>query len=142
LFLQLEEIFWQNFLSEIELFAGVEEFLKLIKNQNIPLALVTDLTSNIQYRKLVKLGMVSCFDFILTSEEAGGDKPSGLPFVILDRAFMHIPKNSWFIGDSEHDSPKFLENHIFFFKKVKKRDKFRLGNVIEFESFNELCNLV
>ena len=142
LFLQLEEMFWRDFMLEIELFVGVKEFLELVKEENIPLALVTDLTSNIQYRKLVKLGMVSCFDFILTSEEAGGDKSSGLPFEILDHSFMHIPKNSWFIGDSRYDSPKILKNDVFFFKKVKQRDKFCLGNVIEFENFDELSSLV
>lgn len=138
LYIQLEEIFWETFLHKIELFPRVEEFLELIKVERIPLALVTDLTSTIQYRKLIKLGIDSYFDFILTSEEVGADKSSGIPFKTLTETFMQITDNSWFIGDSNFDRPITLGSSSYFFKKTKQKAALEVRDIIEFEDFEEL----
>ena len=43
-FLNLEELFWGSYLSQMEIFPGVIEFMKLLEKRAIPLAMVTDLT--------------------------------------------------------------------------------------------------
>ena len=137
-FLNLEELFWESYLSQMKLFPGVDEFMHLVKEENIPLALVTDLTSNIQYRKLVKLGLNSCFDFILTSEEAGGDKSSELPFELL-RKFCSTPlEGAWFIGDGEFDHPATSNSEAIFIRKAKSMMPTGQDDKFVFEHFDEL----
>jgi putative hydrolase of the HAD superfamily len=53
----LEEIFWKTFLDNIKLFGNVEALLSILKKDCIPLALITDLTSNIQYKKATTLSL-------------------------------------------------------------------------------------
>ena len=117
-FLTLEEAYWSNFLSDISLFPHAESFLELLRTNNISLALITDLTSEIQYRKLEQLNLNNTFDFILTSEDAGGDKRSGIPFEILAQEFSGSLKGAWFIGDSDFDFPRNSQHSFTFFKKV------------------------
>lgn len=142
LFVDLEEQFWGAFLKEMELFKGVTELLEELRRQRIHLALVTDLTSNIQYRKINMLGLNSIFDCIITSEEAGKDKISGLPFEILKNSFPNQPANSWFIGDSIFDYPRKDDSDDLFFKKVKRLPKPSAAKVIEFQHFGEIEALI
>jgi putative hydrolase of the HAD superfamily len=61
---------------------------------------VTDLTAQIQFRKMVYFGLDHYFDYIVTSEEAGFDKPHHSPFEIALHKMQ--PKGSciWMIGDN------------------------------------------
>ena len=138
LFLNLEELFWASFLGKLELFPGAMEFLDLIRESDITLALVTDLTSSIQYRKISKLGLNSYFDFILTSEEVGGDKSTGLPFEFLRRIYRTIPSGSWFIGDSKFDNPQGGDDQVVFFKKVAGKTGWSQENQFDFQRFDEI----
>lgn len=98
--LDLEQTYWRTFLSNAKLFEGVKEFLDELRIAGIPSAIVTDLTAQIQFRKIVYFGLDQYFDFIVTSEEAGFDKPHPAPFEI---AFQKMqPKGScvWMVGDN------------------------------------------
>jgi putative hydrolase of the HAD superfamily len=121
MFIKLEKVYWNTFLQEIELFTGVEDLLRMFQNGGTRLGLVTDLTSSIQYRKISKLGLNRIFDFILTSEESGGDKSTGLPFAILESFSQGDFLNAWFFGDSDSDYPTQGNFETLFFKKTKVR---------------------
>lgn len=98
--LDFEQTYWRTFLSNAILFDDVKELLDDIRLLGIPTAIVTDLTAQIQFRKVVYFGLDHHFDYIVTSEEAGFDKPHEAPFQIaLEK--MH-PKGDriWMIGDS------------------------------------------
>ena len=73
--LELEQIFWRNFLENAPLFDNLIDFLNLAKQYNIKLGIVTDLTSHIQLRKLTYFNLESFFDAVVCSEEVGSDKP-------------------------------------------------------------------
>ena len=97
--LDLEQTYWRTFLSSCKLFPGVLEFIQLIKSKGIVTANITDLTAQIQFRKLVYFGLDEFFDYVVTSEEAGADKPDKRPFeVALDKLKIDS-KNIWMIGD-------------------------------------------
>ena len=51
------------------LFPGVTNFLSLLRTNKVPLAIVTDLTSHIQLRKLTYFNLEESFDAVVTSEE-------------------------------------------------------------------------
>ncbi len=134
----LEELFWEAFLSDIHLYPGAEHFLTSLTDEGIPLALVTDLTSNIQYRKINKLGLNEKFAFVLTSEEAGGDKPTDKPFIILESEMNTYLQNVWFFGDSDFDVPRDTEYQKTFFKKVRKTGLTVTKSGFEFRDFFSL----
>lgn len=98
--LDFEQTYWRTFLSHAVLFEGVKELLDDLRLLGIPTAIVTDLTAQIQFRKVVYFNLDHYFDYIVTSEEAGYDKPHPAPFQIALEKMR--PKGSciWMIGDN------------------------------------------
>jgi len=80
--LDLEQTYWRTFLANCRLFPDVLDFIQLLKSKGISTANITDLTAQIQFRKLVYFGLDELFDFVVTSEEAGADKPDIRPFKV------------------------------------------------------------
>ena len=80
--LDLEQTYWRTFLSNCKLFPSVLDFIQLLKSKGIVTANITDLTAQIQFRKLVYFGLDEFFDYVVTSEEAGRDKPHPYMFML------------------------------------------------------------
>ncbi|MBF0136925.1 MAG: HAD family hydrolase [Magnetococcales bacterium] len=97
--LDLAQTYWSTFLMTSRLFPDVEEFLLDLTRAGILRAVVTDLNTEIQFRKLVYFGLDNRFDFIITSEEAGRDKPDPLPFQLALAKLDLRPEETWMIGD-------------------------------------------
>lgn len=97
--LDLEQTYWRSFLSAASLFSAVRDFLDDLRVLGIPVGLVTDLTTQIQLRKLVHFGLDRDFDSIVTTEEAGHDKPHPLPFQLLHGKLGQPAGPLWMIGD-------------------------------------------
>jgi HAD superfamily hydrolase (TIGR01549 family) len=98
--LDLEQTYWRTFLSNAVLFEGVKELLDDIRLSGIPTAIVTDLTAQIQFRKIVYFGLDHYFDHIVTSEEAGYDKPHKEPFILALEKMQPQGKCIWMVGDN------------------------------------------
>jgi len=141
-FVKLEEVYWETFLSKINLFPGVEKLLESLMELHIPLALVTDLTSQIQYRKISRLKLNGFFDYILTSEESGGDKPSGRSFEILQKDLIGILRPVWFFGDSNFDFPEGTSHEFSFFRKTRDQELSSTKNGYEFGEYLLLQELI
>ena len=62
------------------MFPKVHNFISAARNKGILTAVITDLTSQIQFRKLIYFGLDDEFDFVVTSEEVGKDKPAKAAF--------------------------------------------------------------
>ena len=102
--LDLEQTYWRTFLNNAVLFDEVKEFLDDIRLLNIPIAIVTDLTAQIQFRKIVFFELDQTVDYIVTSEEAGFDKPDEAPFKLALEKLQPKDNCIWMIGDdSESD---------------------------------------
>ena len=102
--LRLEQIYWRSYLIHMELFPYAAEFLANLRSYGIRLGLVTDLTAQIQFRKLLALGLSSTFDAVVTSEEVNGEKETGAPYLLMSQK-MALGKddNVWMVGDSDAD---------------------------------------
>lgn len=99
--LELEKTYWRRFMSAASLFPGARDLLGELRFAGIPLLLVTDLTAQIQLRKLVFFELEHAFDQIVTSEEAGADKPDARPYrLALEKAGLPASGRYWMIGDS------------------------------------------
>jgi HAD superfamily hydrolase (TIGR01549 family) len=98
--LEFEQTYWRNFLSAIVLREGTVSFLDQLARAGIPKVIVTDLTSQIQFRKLIYLDLDQRFEYVVTSEESGADKPDRAGF---DLAISKLPPQDspiWMIGDN------------------------------------------
>jgi len=119
--LELEQTYWRSFLAAAALRPGVEEVLYEIRARGWPIAVVTDLTAQIQMRKLVWFGIDRQIDWLVTSEEAGSDKAEGKPFRLLAEKLGPIAaERIWMIGDAECDIAPFravfAQGRAFAFK--------------------------
>jgi putative hydrolase of the HAD superfamily len=76
---KFESMYWKNFFKKMVLVPGVVFFLKKCRGLNIKICIVSDLTTKIQFEKISFLKLGKYIDFVVTSEEAGAEKP--LPFI-------------------------------------------------------------
>jgi HAD superfamily hydrolase (TIGR01549 family) len=98
--LDFEQTYWRTFLANAILFDEIKELLDDFRLLGIPTAIVTDLTAQIQFRKVVYFGLDHYFDYIVTSEEAGFDKPHEAPFQIALNKMQPKGDCIWMIGDN------------------------------------------
>lgn len=145
--LDFEQTYWRTFLTNAILFDDVKELLEDIRLLGIPTAIVTDLTAQIQFRKIVYFGLDHCFDYIVTSEEAGYDKPHEAPFKIaLDKM---RPKGDciWMIGDNPINDIRGAREKINAITLQKLHKGIELGKNenapdASFNHFSELRKLI
>lgn len=96
----LQKLYWEHYIDTIQINPGVTEFISLAKTKDYKLAIVSDHIADIQHRKLIKLGLADAFDVVVTSEEAGADKPDP---AMLDLALSILGStrdNAIMIGDN------------------------------------------
>lgn len=98
--LDFEQTYWRTFLSNAILFDNVKDILDDLRLLGIPTAIVTDLTSQIQFRKMVYFGLDQYFDYIVTSEESGYDKPHEVIFKLALEKMRPKGQCIWMIGDN------------------------------------------
>ena len=97
--LDMEQTYWRTFIRNAVLFDGVRELLDDLRVADIPAALVTDQTAQIQFRKLVHWRLEDSFAAVVTSEEAGADKPHEAPFLLVREKLRAADGVLWMIGD-------------------------------------------
>lgn len=100
--LRLEALYWDTFLAFMEPAPGLHHLMRKISSLQITMGIVTDLTASIQLRKLVQLGISSYFRYIVTSEEAGADKPNFNAFSLAREKCEGFCSRAtyWMVGDS------------------------------------------
>ena len=104
LVLDMEQTYWRTFLEAARLAEGAEDLLIELRAEGVKLALVTDLTSQIQYRKLIHFGIDHYFDAVVTSEEAGVEKVGLTPFhMAAEKLGLGAGASVWMVGDSTSD---------------------------------------
>jgi putative hydrolase of the HAD superfamily len=142
--LQFEQIYWSRFMEEMKPLDGAVDFLSSLRFKRIPIILLTDLTSQIQIRKLICLGWENLFDYVITSELVGSEKMSGLPFeFVLNLLNTADKEHVWFIGDEMHDVPNIdsltrLEHIQSGCGFLRDKSNIKVKNVLGFQNFSEL----
>lgn len=107
--LNIEETYWRVFLETMTFKPGVEAFLQEAKDKGIKICIVTDLTAQIQMRKWIKLDLGRFIDFLVSSEEAGIEKPANYMFELAMEKLGVKPEECIMIGDSEEKDIKGAE---------------------------------
>jgi putative hydrolase of the HAD superfamily len=145
--LDFEQTYWRNFLGNALLFDGVKNLLDDLRLLSIPTAIVTDLTAQIQFRKIVYFGLDHYFDYIVTSEEAGFDKPHEAPFKIALEKIQPKGNCIWMVGDNPINDIKGAREKVNAITLQKIHDGTPIGvgeNAPDasFKEFNELRRLI
>jgi FMN phosphatase YigB (HAD superfamily) len=96
--LDFYNLYWNTFLQGLTLSLGSEQFFA--RYGNLPICLVTDLTAHIQHRKCKKLELNRWANYIVTSEEAGCEKPDPFIFKLALSKLKLEPNEVCMIGDS------------------------------------------
>jgi len=99
---QLEQAYWSAYIDSIELFPGVIDFLDDLRLFDVPVVIVTDLTADIQFRKLIALDLHRHLDWLVSSEESGHEKPHPASFELALAKLGGVEGPVWMIGDN-HD---------------------------------------
>lgn len=94
---EIYNIYWDSFLEVMRPFEGVHELLEKFQDK---ICLVTDLTAHIQYRKIKKLGLEKYCKALVTSEEAGREKPHPYMFIMGLKKLGLKADEVCMIGDS------------------------------------------
>ena len=98
--LEMYDIYWNTMLKKMELNDGVLDLFEYLKEKNIKIGICTDLTTHIQHRKLRKLEIDKYIDCIVTSEEAGLEKPNPRMFELCLKKLGLQPQETFYVGDS------------------------------------------
>lgn len=97
--LQLEASYWGNFLRAMTRSTGLTDLLELCREEVIPIYVMTDLTTQIQIKKLSRLEVLDYISGMVSSEEVVSDKPDG-DFFGYARQHLGLPEGSgWVVGD-------------------------------------------
>ena len=138
----LSDYFWNSFFSHMCLYPGVKEFLEKLKRSKYSIALCTDMTAEIQHKKVFHLGLEELVDHIVTSEEVGYEKPHPKMFSMTLEKMSLNPSEVVMIGDSlqkDIQGAKSLGIQAYFFTNLA--DKSKVAPMCHiFEDYRELLH--
>ncbi len=137
----LYNLYWDAFLENMRLFDGALQF---VKNNSFRICYLTDLTAHIQHRKLNVLGLMDFGGHLVTSEEAGVEKPNSLIFELALLKLDLKPNEVCMIGDNfEKDIKGAIDLGIDAFWKCEQsiQDSSENLEYTRFCNFNELGTL-
>lgn len=97
--LEMYEVYWGYMLRHMCLRDGVRELLNYCRKCGIKVGICTDLTAHIQHRKIRHLGIDALVDAIVTSEEAGAEKPEPIIYEMILRKLDVTAEEAVFVGD-------------------------------------------
>ena len=98
--LQMYEMYWGTCLEKMQLFPGARSLIDSLCEKGIMIAVCTDLTAHIQHRKLIALGLSDDIFCLVTSEEAGREKPASEMFALCLEKLGLPAEEVCYIGDN------------------------------------------
>lgn len=98
--LRMYDIYWDTLTASSVVFPGLSEVLMQLREKGIVLGIGTNMTSVMQFRKLEALGLLPLFDFIVSSEEAGSEKPESALFLMCCDKAGFSPSECLYVGDN------------------------------------------
>lgn len=140
--LELYELYWNTFMEHMVVFDGVYELFEQYRNH---ICLVTDLTADIQHKKVHKLGLHTYTKHMVTSEEAGREKPHASMFT---EALAKLGLNAddvCMIGDSfpkDIAGASALGIRAIWLNPSGKTETYNHAAVSEVQSFKQMLSLL
>lgn len=137
--LEMYDAYWGYMLQHMKLYKGVKEVFEFYKREKIKIGICTNLTSWIQHKKLVALGIENYIDVIVTSEEAGKEKPDSAIFELLLHKLSILPEQVLFVGDSfknDIQGAAAVGMNTCWFTKQKSSEIYVISEMTELLKYN------
>ncbi|MEJ2267638.1 MAG: HAD family hydrolase [Nanoarchaeota archaeon] len=145
--LQMYSEYWKVFLDNMKLKKGVLETLKKLQKSKIKIALVTNLTTKIQLKKMQKLKIEKYVDYFVTSEESGGEKPNSIMFLLTLNKLNLLPSEVVMVGDNlvadiEGANSVGIDSIAITSKKIKaNKEDYKKPNYV-IKNIPEILNII
>lgn len=97
---KMYRIYWDTLLEEARPSDGIHEVMAYLKEKDIRIGIGTDMTAALQFEKLIRLKLLSYIDFMVSSEEAGAEKPDKVFFDLCLKKAGCASEECLFVGDS------------------------------------------
>jgi putative hydrolase of the HAD superfamily len=142
--MKLYHAYWDTLIENAQLFDGVMETFQWLKSNNIKIAMVTNLTTYVQIRKIENLGLSRYIDFLITSQEAGYDKPHPANFLLALHKVNLLAKDVLMVGDdlnSDIEGAQALGIKTVLYE-FGKQENSNVNPDYTVQNFSELLNLI
>lgn len=96
----MERIYWDHIFAAAKPEPGCVECLEALKEQGYILGIGSNMTLDWQMEKLDRLDLTKYFSFVVSSEEAGAEKPDARVFDLCAKKAGVKPEECLFVGDS------------------------------------------
>jgi putative hydrolase of the HAD superfamily len=136
--LTVYNLYWDTFLISMKPFNNVYKLLEKYKDK---ICLVTDLTAQIQHRKIKKLELDKYISLMVTSEEAGREKPHPYIFMAALKKMNLNVDEVCMIGDSFNKDIVGASNlgiDSIWINLKREHKEFEASLVTEVYSFEEI----
>jgi len=97
---EMAELYWSTLMNRMRPFPGAIEALAQLRFAGATVGIGSNMTADWQFAKLKRLGMMTYVDFIVTSEEAGVEKPDPGLFALCAHKAGCAAGECAFVGDS------------------------------------------
>lgn len=138
------KLYWKIYIQRIRPFPGLDSFLKSVQSKE--LCLITDQTADIQFQKVKKLKLERYIQLMVTSEEAGIEKPDPKVFRIALKKLNLKTHEVVMIGDDFKKDilgASRLGMQSVWFNANKSREKYsKRLNIIECVNMTELTQVI
>ena len=95
--LSMYHAYWDTFVDNMTLEPGILTLIDYLRSRGVHVGICTNLTAEIQYIKMEKLGIWDYIDSLTTSEECGWEKPDERIFLYSLAKAGSSPEKSIFI---------------------------------------------
>ncbi len=136
--LDMYRMYWDSFLAKAKLYDNADKVLHYLKENSIKIGICTDMTAQIQFRKIQQLGIEKLIDSMVSSEEAGAEKPSGKIFSLMLEKLNVSPEECVYVGDDYHRDIQGADAagmKTVYFSSDCTKDTFRCRNYDEMMDF-------
>ena len=99
---EMDALYWETLMNHMRAFPGTREGLERLKALGLTVGVGTNMTADRQFDKLIRLGLGSYIDFMVTSEEVNAEKPDARLFLCCAEKAGLAPAECVFVGDSLH----------------------------------------
>ncbi|HTL48111.1 MAG TPA: HAD family hydrolase [Verrucomicrobiae bacterium] len=111
--LDLDRAYWKAYMDRMKIRPWVRPLLLRLRKKGTPIVIVTDMTAAWQLEKVKKLKLEGLVDFIVTSEEAGVEKPHAAIFKFALRKAGAKAGQAIMIGDDPRkDRTRLLDCYL------------------------------
>ncbi len=97
---EMADLYWSTLLNRIRPMPDAIDALARLRFMGLTVGIGSNMTADWQYAKLKRLSLMAYVDFIVTSEEAGVEKPAAGFFQLCAEKAGHVPEECAFVGDN------------------------------------------